>query len=483
VTAISQPFNVLVDAAAKHAEALAVSSPGGDMTFAELLDGSRRIAGVLREAGVRPGEVVAFRVPQLLDAVLTFACFHEAAIGTVLPAGFEESGSRVIDWVVSTAPVTGFTSDRQIILDQATMERISRQDPSSEAREYPALTSVCHIVFSSGTTGNPKPIPISIETLNDRCVDRREQWMLARPYFCQLGFSSMMGFQTFIASVVIGDTFVTPRLGKDAIDAIARFGIVCSVASPHQWGTFLPAAVKSGFSGGTLTTIVAVGAILPDFLADQLARRFGAEIAVMYAASECGSIALRHGTDSSDGFTGELVPGAEVIILNADGAALPEGEVGEIGVRRGRQPVSYFGDDAPSLAVWRDGYFFPGDSGFLRGDRLYLTGRTGDLINAAGAKIDPARVDALALEFPGVTDAAVFGFVDTRGLTTVALVFTAEEALDVDAFSAFLVSRLGDSSPRRMARVAEIPRTRTGKVNRESVAELFTQAHPDAFMY
>ena len=110
MTAISQPFNVLVDAAANDAEALAVSSPGGDMTFAELLDGSRRIAGVLREAGVRPGEVVAFRVPQLLDAVLTFACFHEAAIGTVLPAGFEESGSRVIDWVVSTAPVTGLVS-------------------------------------------------------------------------------------------------------------------------------------------------------------------------------------------------------------------------------------------------------------------------------------------------------------------------------------------------------------------------------------
>ena len=482
MTAISQPFNVLVDAAANHAGALAVSSPGGDMTFAELLDGSRRIAGVLREAGVRPGEVVAFRVPQLLDAVLTFACFHEAAIGTVLPAGFEESGSRIIDWVVSTAPVSGFTSDRQIILDQATMERISRQDLSNEPREYPALTSVCHIVFSSGTTGNPKPIPISIETLNDRCVDRREQWMLARPYFCQLGFSTMMGFQTFMASVVMGDTFITPRLGKDAIDAIARFGIVCSVASPHQWGTFLPAAVKSGFSGGTLTTIVAVGAILPDFLADQLARRFGAEIAVMYAASECGSIALRHGTDSSDGFTGELVPGAEVIIFGADGVEAPEGEIGEIGVLRQRQPHAYFGEQT-SPQAWRDGYFFPGDSGFLRGNQLYLTGRTGDLINAAGAKIDPARVDALALEFPGVTDAAVFGFVDTRGLTTVALVFTADEAIDVDAFSKFLVSRLGDSSPRRMARVAEIPRTRTGKVNRENVAQLFTQAHPDSFMF
>ena len=482
MTAISQPFNVLVDAAANNGEALAVSSPGGDMTFAELLDASRRIAGVLREAGVQPGQVVAFRVPHLLETVLTFACFHEAAIGTVLPAGFEESGSGVIEWVVSAAPVTGFASDRQIILDQATMERISRRDPANEAREYPAFTSVCHIVFSSGTTGNPKPIPLSIETLNDRCVDRREQWMLARPYFCQLGFSTMMGFQTFMASVVMGETFITPRLGKDAIDAIARFGVVCSVASPHQWGTFLPAAVKSGFSGGTLTTIVAVGAILPDFLADQLVRRFGTEIAVMYAASECGSIALRRGTDSSDGFTGELVPGAEVIIVNADGVEVPEGEVGEIGVRRAGQPHAYFGEQA-SPQAWRDGYFFPGDSGFLRGDRLYLTGRTGDLINAAGAKIDPARVDALALEFPGVTDAAVFGFVDTRGLTTVALVFTAEEALDVDAFSSFLVSHLGDSAPRRMARVAEIPRTRTGKVNRERVAQLFTDVHPDALMF
>jgi acyl-coenzyme A synthetase/AMP-(fatty) acid ligase len=483
VIAISQPFNVLVDVAANNAEALAVSSPGGDMTYAELVDGSRRIAAVLRDAGVQPGQVVAFRVPQLLETVLTFACFHEAAIGTVLPSGFEESGSGVIEWVVSAVPVTGFASDRQIILDQATMERISRRDPANEAREYAEFTSVCHIVFSSGTTGNPKPIPISIETLNDRCVDRREQWMLARPYFCQLGFSTMMGFQTFMASVVIGDTFITSRQGADAIDAAERFAVTCSVASPHQWGMFLPAALTKGFSGGNLSTIVAVGAILPDFLADQLVRRFGAEIAVMYAASECGSIALRHGTDSGDGFTGELVPGADVRIVGPDGSTLAEGESGEIGVRRSHQPTSYFGEDSPLPGVWRDGYFFPGDSGFLRGNSLYLAGRTGDLINAAGSKIDPARVDAMALEFPGVTDAAVFGFVDTRGLTTVALVFTADEALDVDAFSAFLVSRLGDSSPRRMARVAEIPRTRTGKVNRESVAQLFTEAHPDSLMF
>jgi acyl-coenzyme A synthetase/AMP-(fatty) acid ligase len=481
--AITQPFDALDASASATPDGLAVSSPDADMTFAELLDGSRRIAGLLRDAGVHPGDVVAFRVPQLLETVLTFACFHEAAIGTVLPPGLELSESTVIDWVVSTTRVRGITSDRQIILDQATMERIARSETNLEPRRYPSEASVCHIVFSSGTTGNPKPIPISIETLNDRCVDRREQWMLARPYFCQLGFSTMMGFQTFMASVIVGDTFITSRQGADAIGAAQRFAISCSVASPHQWGMFLPAALKKGFSGGSLSTIVAVGAILPDFLADQLVRRFGAKIAVMYAASECGSIALRHGTDSSDGFTGELVPGADVRIVGPDGASLAEGESGEIGVRRFHQPSSYFGEEYPSPGVWRGGYFFPGDSGFLRGNRLYLTGRTGDLINAAGAKIDPARVDAIALEFPGVTDAAVFGYVDTRGLTTVALVFTADETIDVTAFSAFLASRLGDSSPRRMARVAAIPRTRTGKVNRENVAQLFTEAHPDSLMF
>lgn len=482
MSVILQPFDVVVTAASAAPEAVAVSTPDTEMTFTELLDGARRVAGLLRQAGVAPGDVVAFRVPQLMEPVVTLACFHEAAIGTVLLPGYDHEISPLIDWFVGGGQVPGLADERHIPLDQAAMERMARIEPNDDARPYPAPDSVCHIVFSSGTTGQPKPIPISVDTLNDRCVDRREQWMLARPYFCQMGFSTMMGFQTFMASLIVGDVFLTARQGKDALEAIRRYDVACSVASPHQWGVFLQAASRGNVPVESLTTAVSVGAILPDFLAGQLARKFGVEIAVMYAASECGSISLRRGTDSAEGYTGNLVSGADVRIVGPDGNTVSEGDVGEIAVQRSRQPQAYFGEET-SPQAWRDGYFFPGDSGFLRGDRLYLAGRTSELINAAGTKIDPARVDAIALEFEGVVDAAVFGFIDSQGLTTVALVFTSEAAIDVDSFTAFLSSRLGDSSPRRIARVSDIPRTTSGKVNRELIAEMYRKMNPDTTVF
>lgn len=478
MSVIFQPFDAVVTAASVAPEAVAVSTPDTEMTFAELLDGARRVAGLLRQAGVAPGDVVAFRVPQLMEPVVTLACFHEAAIGTVLPPGYDHARSPLIDWFVGGGQVPGVPKDRHISLDEAAMERMARMEPNENARPYPAPDSVCHIVFSSGTTGQAKPISISVDTLHDRCVDRREQWMLARPYFCQMGFSTMMGFHTFMASLIVGDVFLTARQGKDALEAIRRNSVACSVASPHQWGVLLQAASRGKVPVESLTTTVSVGAILPDFLAGQLARKFGVEIAVMYAASECGSISLRRGTDSAEGYTGTLVSGAHVRIVGPDGNTVSEGDVGEIAVQRSRQPQAYFGEET-SPQAWRDGYFFPGDSGFLRGDRLYLTGRTSELINAAGTKIDPARVDAIALEFEGVTDAAVFGFIDSQGLTTVALVFTSEAAIDVNSFTSFLGSRLGDSSPRRLARVSDIPRTTSGKVNRELIAEMYRKVNPD----
>ena len=79
--------------------------------------------------------------------------------------------------------------------------------------------------------------------------------------------------------------------------------------------------------------------------------------------------------------------------------------------------------------------------------------------------------------------AAVFGFIDTQGLTSVAMVFTSDAQIDVDRFTAFLGSRLGDSSPRRIARVSEIPRTATGKVNRQLIADSYRKMHPDTTVF
>lgn len=160
-------------------------------------------------------------------------------------------------------------------------------------------------------------------------------------------------------------------------------------------------------------------------------------------------------------------------VLDDRGNVVPDGVVGHIAVKRARQPQHYLDDDRGQTFI--DGYFMTGDTGHLRGDQLYLAGRVSEIINAAGIKVDPARVEAAAYDFPGVQDAAVCGYTDATGLETIALVFVSETPVVIDDLVALMRSRLGESAPRHVARVEKIPRTDSGKVMRDEVARLFTQ--------
>lgn len=478
MSGFSQPFDFLVEAAERAPKAVAISTPDVDMTFEDLLDGSRRLALLMRQAGVRPGEVVATAAPTLVELISCFACFHEGVTGTVLPSGYLDDGPGIIDWILTDREAERFPRERQIIINDDAWQRMARMPAEVEPRGYDTERDLCRVVFSSGTTGRPKAVPLSVCTLIDRCRTRVDQWVLESPHFCCLGFSTTMGFQTFVAMVIKGHTYISPHQGNDVLSQIDRHRPVSLIGSPHQLGIILEAAQKSGLSESSLATVAAIGAYLPDFLARQLSTRFGADIVVMYASSECASISQRRGFESDEGDVGPLVPGADVRIVDTDGHDVADGLVGEIAVYRPDQPTAYLGDAKATERHFRAGYFYPGDTGLLRDGRLFLRGRASEIINAAGIKVDPARVEDVALQFPGVSEAAVFGMSDTRGLDVVVLAFVSEDVPNLGELMGFLRARLGDSAPTRIARVAHIPRTATGKVRRDELSGLFAGGIP-----
>jgi acyl-CoA synthetase (AMP-forming)/AMP-acid ligase II len=88
-------------------------------------------------------------------------------------------------------------------------------------------------------------------------------------------------------------------------------------------------------------------------------------------------------------------------------------------------------------------------------------------------KVDPARVEAVAREVAGISDAAAFGHTDANGLTRIALVFVSVEPTDVSALATHMQMRLDESAPSNYARVASIARNHMGKVNRQQIAAQF----------
>ena len=475
---MTHPFAHLRKAVGRNPDGIAISATGTDLTYAELFDSSLRIARVLREIGVSPGDIVGVAAQPILALVVAEALFHEACVGAELPPGMTDLPEGLFDWVLVLEPRQDIDLTRQIILDASFFARAAAREPIEEPLEYPSDEAPCRLNFSSGTTGSPKAIPVSIRCLEDRSFDRRHQWMLDEPYLCLLGLSTGLAFMTFFAQVKSAETFLLadtgPRAAINALDQVARLSVRCFMGSPHQLSGLLTAATASTVSLESVTTIMSAGSVMPDFLIQQLLRRFrGAKFVSTYASSEAGSVALREGAGSSDGFAGTLLDDVEVIIVDDDDRLVAEGQVGQIGIRRAHQPQVYLTDAVTTAQTFRNGFFFPGDTGFLRGRDLYLTGRSSELINAAGVKADPARIESVVFAFDGIVDAAVFPLDTPDGLTRIALVFVAQAGVNVSSLPDFLRDKLGESAPSHLARVDDIPRNHMGKVNRDALRTLF----------
>ncbi len=470
------PFEYLRQVTIESPAAIALSSSQTELTFAELFDSAIRFAQVFRARGVRPGHVVVVRAPTELDLVISQALLHEATVGGHVPAGLEKLIGSRIDWIVTDAPVPGVPTERQIVLDGqffmavAAVPEIAPADASP--LPYANDDALCRISFSSGTTGEPKAIGWSVDCLMDRALDRRTQWMPVEPYLCLLGQATGLAFMTYFANIARGVSFLLPESGAELARQVAKHGVACIMASPHQLGNLLTVAIENPDAFESVTTIMSAGSVLPDFIAGQLERVCGAQIISTYASSEAGSVAIRPGLGSTEGYAGHLFDEVEVLILDESGTPLADGQIGEIGVRRARQPHSYlFGDDP--TGSFRDGYFFSGDLGYLRGRDLYLAGRSTEIINAGGVKIDPAKVESYLRGLDGVRDAAVFSLFDKRGLEKLAVVFVSDAPLGLERIQAWLRPQFGEAVPQSFARVSEIPRSPMGKVNRSELRERF----------
>ena len=151
---------------------------------------------------------------------------------------------------------------------------------------------------------------------------------------------------------------------------------------------------------------------------------------------------------------------------------LPPGEEGDIRYRGQGLASGYAGDD--SDGSFRAGWFSPGDQGHLTSEgALVLHGRTAEIVNVGGVKVDPAAVDAAVDGFPGVFDAGTFLIEQVPGVPELGLAIVAEASCDLRALDRLLRQRLPGKHPTVFGQVSVIPRNRMGKVERTRLTAEF----------
>jgi acyl-CoA synthetase (AMP-forming)/AMP-acid ligase II len=201
---------------------------------------------------------------------------------------------------------------------------------------------------------------------------------------------------------------------------------------------------------------------------------YGIPIAQGYGSSEALWIACSNERDRRFASVGRPFPSQKIAIVDAQGRALPAGEVGEVEV--GGDPETryrYLRYDG-TIETTSVGRIRPGDIGYLDADGyLYLTGRTRELIIRGGVNISPLEIDNVLLEVPGVAEAAAVGVPDRiYGEEVVAyLVSKPGQKVDAEAVLAHCRGRLPElKMPKQIIFREYLPKNDRGKLDRKALA-------------
>jgi acyl-CoA synthetase len=472
--------------------------------FADGYDLARRVAGGLRAAGVRPGDPVAFQLPNWVEAAATF--WAVALLGAVpVPivhfygpkeVGFilEQSGSRTLitadhfghlDFLAnldSLRPRLERLEQVYVVGDAAPagttpFASLAGADPvDGPAATDPSAPAL--IAYTSGTTADPKGVVHSHRTIGFEIR--------------QLGAIQAKGGRPMLVGAPVGHgigmlaALLIPVWRRDPIHLI-------DVWDPSRvLATMLEERITSG-SGATyflislldhpdyrdehrdlMTHIGLGGSAVPAAVGERCAA-MGISTVRSFGSTEHPSITgMTHDLpfEKRVNTDGRPLPGVELVLRDDDGRPVDVGEPGEIWSKGPDCFVGYTDAALTAAAFDRDGWFGTGDVGVLDADGyLTIVDRKKDIIIRGGENISALEVEEQLLRLPGVAEAAVVAAPDARlGEHAAAFVRLHERAAtpSLDDVRAHL-ERAGlarQKWPEEIHAVAEFPRTASGKVQK-----------------
>jgi acyl-coenzyme A synthetase/AMP-(fatty) acid ligase len=472
------PVTDLRTHAAARPDNVAMFTADRTWSFVELDRTVSAVAVRLRALGVAPRHLIAIDLPAADEWIITLATFLLAARSVSL-SGVGDVGGVRPDVMVGAPGMRTLAAPTVITVDagwvgQVVVEATGAGHPEAPVVLYARSDAICRIVLTSGTTGAPRAAELSVAAIEHRLANLHHYWTDERPELNFMGLSSTGGFHTALANLKHG----TPYLAASVADArvfraAAAAGIEVLAGSPVQVGRALALMSHERIVFSHLREVRMAGAAASPALVAAITETLAVPIRSVYGSTEGGGVTMRMlavGDDPAG--AGRAVHGVTLQIVDDHDSPVAAGVSGEVRYRGPGLATGYLIPDAD--APFRRGWFYPGDRGSLTSDGvLMLEGRTTELVNVGGVKIDPARIDAAIDGFAGVIDAATFIIEQRPGIAELGLAVVADDSCDLRALDRMLRDTLPGSHPTVFGQVAEIPRNRMGKVERTQLTAEF----------
>ncbi|MCP5057632.1 MAG: fatty acid--CoA ligase family protein [bacterium] len=499
------------DSASRFAERPAFEGDGHELRFDELGELALRSARAFMAAGIQPGDRVAVWAPNQLEWVLA-AVGLQSAGGVLVPmntrfkaseAGYQlrKSGARMVFTVdeflgeryaemvasqelpalegivlFSGAHPKAETWETFLSGGDAVTERQAR-----ERIDAAAATDLADIMFTSGTTGNPK----GVMTTHEQNLRAFESWsevvglragdryLVVNPFFHTFGYkagwlSCIMRGVTCLPHKVFDVPEVLRRVGEERISALP------GVPSLYQSILMHPDRGKCDLSH--LRLAVTGAAPTPVELIRRMRDELGFETVITgYGLTESTGIA----TMCRDGdapeiianSSGRAIPDVEVRCVDDEGKEVPRGKPGEVVVRGYNVMQGYFEDEEETRkTIDAEGWLHTGDIGVMdEQGYLDITDRKKDMFIMGGFNCYPAEIEALLFEHPQIAQVAVLGIPDER-MGEVGQAFVVPEpgtAPSPEELRIWCREHMANYKvPRRIELIDELPMNATGKVQK-----------------
>lgn len=452
----------------------AVIGPDLELGAGELWDTALRIVGWLRASGVRDDEAVGAKVPPALHPVFLFALLARGGVGSLVTGDVEVGPHAPLQRLVTAGSAHRDAPPESVLrFDDTAIGRMAELDLSSITVAEPAPDEVCWLIHSSGTTGTPKAVMRTAAAMAALTPPRRLR--LARSAYLSLQPGTVAGsMAAFLASITVRRPHLIAGEAEYNLEVLRDRRIEIAEGSPFQLDSLMTAARRAGERLPGLRELHSAGAPLSAELASALSTWFNVEVYDGYGSTETGFVATRRAdVPGADERGGVVMDDVAVEIVDDDHHPVPAGEAGRVRLRTDNMGIGYAG--APDLGPYKgfhEGWFYPGDLGRLVDDELVILGREDELMNVGGQKILPQRVEEVVLRQPGIHEAVACAVTDRLGVRQLAIAVVGDPLSDPTEFARRLRRPLGGIQPSLIARVGSIPRTATGKLRRQEVADM-----------
>jgi o-succinylbenzoate---CoA ligase len=335
------------------------------------------------------------------------------------------------------------------------------------------------ILFTSGTSGNPKGVQLSFHNLrasfdNSDTVlihHTSDKWIASLPFYHIGGFSIITRALLSGTSIIIPASLST----EDLVDEIKRRKPTLLSLVSTQLRRLINLGIKPS---ANLKFVLLGGGYIEDTLVNEAIKE-GWPIAKVYGSTETSSLTTFLDCNKNENkklSSGKPLANNQIFIVNEKKEVLPPNITGEIAIKSESCAKGYYNNPKESNKKFREGIYYTGDSGFTDEEGyLFIDSRMDDLIISGGENINPLEIETVLLEYPGIQNVSAFGQEDKEWGYIVAVAVLTKPGLNISEkeLKEFLLKKISPYKlPRKFYFMDEFPMSPLGKIQKEKLKDI-----------